>query len=55
MRFLTPKSSFEPAWATDQWVKIFSNLVSFSLRYSNFNIEKTDSAQYHTALSQKQI
>ena len=27
-------SSFEPAWATDQWVKIFSILVSFSPRYS---------------------
>ena len=22
-------SSIEPAWATDQWVKIFSNLVRF--------------------------
>ena len=30
-------SSFEPAWATDQWVKIFSILVKFSLSYSNFS------------------
>ena len=29
-------SSIEPAWATDQWVKIFSNLVRFLLSYSNF-------------------
>ena len=29
-------SSFEPAWATDQWVKIVLFLVSFSPRYSNF-------------------
>ena len=29
-------SSFEPAWATDQWVKIVSFLVSFSPRYLNF-------------------
>ena len=29
-------SSFEPAWATDLRVKIFSILVNFSLRYSNF-------------------
>ena len=29
-------SSFEPAWATDQCVKIFSILVKFSLSYSNF-------------------
>ena len=35
-------SSFQPAWATDQWVKIFSYLVSFSPKYSNFNCEKTD-------------
>ena len=30
-------SSFEPACATDQWVKTFSILVKFSLSYSNFN------------------
>ena len=29
-------SSFEPAWATDQWVKILSILVKFSLSYLNF-------------------
>ena len=29
-------SSFRPAWATDQWVKIFSILVKFSLSYLNF-------------------
>ena len=29
-------SSFEPAWATDQWVIIVSILVSFLPRYSNF-------------------
>ena len=47
MRFSTPLflSSFEPAWATDKWVKIFLVLVSFSPRYSS-------SAQYHTAWSQ---
>ena len=28
--------SFEPAWATDQWVKIFLILVKFSPSYSNF-------------------
>ena len=41
-------SSFQPAWATDQWVKIFSYLVLFSPRYSNFNCEKTDSPGYDT-------
>ena len=46
-------SSFQPAWATDQWVKIFSYLVSFSPRYSNFNCEKTDSPGYDTPRSQK--
>ena len=29
-------SSFEPAWATDQWVKIFLILIKFSLSYSSF-------------------
>ena len=33
-------SSFEPVWATDQWVKIVSILVKFSLSYSNFSCEK---------------
>ena len=33
-------SSFEQACATDQWVKMFSFLVSFSPRYSYFNVEK---------------
>ena len=32
--------SFEPAWATDQRVKIVSNLVMFSPSYLNFSIEK---------------
>ena len=48
-------ASFEPAWATDQWDKIVWWLCSFSPIYSNFSIEKTDSAQYDTALSQKEI
>ena len=48
-------SPFEPAWATDQWVKIFSIFVWFSLRYSNFSIEKTDSPGYHTPGSQNKI
>ena len=30
-------SSFEPAWATDQWVKTVSFLISFSSRYSYFS------------------
>ena len=38
-------SSFEPAWVTDQRVKIFSILVEISLGYLNFFI-------YHTAQSQ---
>ena len=29
-------SSFEPAWVTDQWVKIFTILVEFLPSYSNF-------------------
>ena len=48
-------ASFEPAWATDQWDKIVWWLCSFSPIYSNFSIEKTDSAQYDTALSQKKF
>ena len=54
-------SSFEPAWATDQWVKILSILVKFSLSYSNFCIEKTDCPlpsahmQFHTAGSKEKI
>ena len=35
-------SSFEPAWATDQWVNIFSILVKILQSYSNFSVEKTD-------------
>ena len=38
-------SSIKPAWATDQWVQILSNLVKFSPRYSNFS-------EYITALSE---
>ena len=48
-------SSFEPAWATDQWVKQVSILLTFSQSYSNFSIEKTYFSQYHTARSQKNI
>ena len=29
-------SSFEPAWATEQWLKIFSILIKISLSYLNF-------------------
>ena len=47
-------SSSEPASATGHWVKIFSNLVSFSPKYSYFSVEKTDSTQYHTARSKKE-
>ena len=36
-------SSFEPAWVTDQWVKIFSIYVKISLSYTIFSIEKIDS------------
>ena len=32
-------SSFEPALASDQWVKIFSILVKNSQSYSNFKSE----------------
>ena len=32
-------SSFKPAWATVQWVKIFSILVKISLSYSNFSVK----------------
>ena len=31
---------FEPAWATDQWVKIFSILVKISSSFSNFSVQK---------------
>ena len=41
-------SSFEPVWATDQWVKIFSILFQISLSYSKFKFEKTDSPGYYT-------
>ena len=41
-------SSFEPAWATDQWVKIVSFFVFvFAKIFNFFRI----SAQYHTARS----
>ena len=33
-------SSFEPVWASDQWVKIFPIFVKMSLSYLNFSIEK---------------
>ena len=36
-------SSFEPVWATDQCVKIFSILVQISRSYSKFRFEKIDS------------
>ena len=40
--FLTPSfcSSFKLAWATDQWVKIFSILCEILLSYSNWSIRK---------------
>ena len=49
-------SSFEPALATDQWVKIFSNLVKNSQSYLNFKSEnltpgKSISPGYHTPAS----
>ena len=40
---------FEPAWATDQWLKIFFILIKISLSYSNF---LWISPGYHTAQSQ---
>ena len=40
---------------SNQWVKISSNSVSFSPRYSYFSVENTDSAKNHTARSQKKI
>ena len=51
-------SSFEPAWATDQWVKIFSILVKFSPSYSNFYespweiLRRVNLPGYHTPASQ---
>ena len=39
-------SSFEPACATDQCVKIFSILFKFFQSYYNFSIEKYDYPQY---------
>ena len=36
-------SSFKPAWATDQWVYIFSILVKILP-----SVEKTDPLGYHT-------
>ena len=35
---------FEPIWAPDKQGKVFSNLVSFSVRYSIAKFEKFDSA-----------
>ena len=46
-------SSFVPIWAPDKQAKVYSNSVSISLRYSNFSIEKTDSAQYPTVQIKK--
>ena len=40
----------KPAWATDQWVKIFSMLIKISLSYLNCDVEKTDSPQYYIIL-----
>ena len=48
-------SSFEPAWATDQWVKYFRIWFSFHRKNSKLSIKNTDSAQYHTALSLNKI
>ena len=48
-------SSFEPIWAPDKQAKVISNSVSTSLRYSNFSIAKTNSVQYHTAQSKKNL
>ena len=45
-------SSFEPALASDQWVKIFSILVKNSQSYSKFKLQKSDSLWYHTPASQ---
>ena len=44
-------SSFKPAWATDQWISIFTILVQISSSYSNFSVEKTDLPGYHTLVS----
>ena len=41
-------SSFEPVWAINQWVKIFSILVQISLSYPMFRFEKTDCQGYDT-------
>ena len=46
---------FQQAWATDQCDKVFSYLVSFSPRYSNFNCKKTDSPGYDTPGSKKEF
>ena len=42
-------SSFKPAWANIQWVKLFSIFVKISLSYLNFSVVKIDSTQYDTA------
>ena len=47
-------SSFEPAWATDQWVKIFHILVKMSTSYRIFRgiiLRRVDLRQNHTAQS----
>ena len=48
-------SSFKPAWATDQRVKIFSIFVKISLSYSNWSVKKTDYPQCHTGGSKNKI
>ena len=48
-------SSFEPIWTPDKQAKVFSNSVTISLTYSNFSMESTDSAQYHTEQSKKNL
>ena len=45
-------SLFEPAWATDQWVKIFSILVKIAPSYSNFSYcAESVSPEFDTAQS----
>ena len=55
--FLPPVlSPFEPVWATDQWVNIFSILVQISRSYSKFRFITTeDSPRYDTPASQKKF
>ena len=42
-------SSFEPARATDYWVKIVPSLVTFSPSYLNFSIQKLTPHCYESA------